>query len=87
MTADHVPLHGAPDITIDKKLIVVAGVESDEADSGDSGDGDTTDTCPIEIGTQSMKPISGLWYCPEKLGELGAAILTKAHCTVLKNLS
>ena len=65
----------------------MAGVESDEADSGDSGDGDTTDTCPIEIGTQSTKPISGLQYCPEKLGELGAAMFTKAHCTVLKKLN
>lgn len=79
--ANCVPYRGAPDITTNSVFVVVA-------DNSGSDDTDDTDTGMIEINTRSKLCLTpGLSFCPEKTGELSAAMLTKCFGSVLKDLS
>lgn len=74
-----VPLRGSPDLTIDRKIVTV-GVDQEESDL-------SSDTTSLELSSRSkLMPATGMEFCPEKLGELSAAMYTKAYCQFLKQL-
>ena len=83
ISANSVPYRGAPDITTNNKFIVVAAGVEDNLDV----ESDATDTSPIELNTgRKLNLTRGLSFCPEKTGELSAAMLTKGFCCILKTL-
>ena len=83
--ANSVPYRRAPGITTNNKCIVVAASAEDDSDS--DIESDVTDTSPIELNTgRKLNLTSGLCFCPEKIGELSATMLTKGFCCILKTL-
>jgi hypothetical protein len=86
INANCVPFRGAPDITSNNLFVVVA--DNSRSDTTDGDTTDDTDTEMIEIATRSKLSLTaGLLFCPEKAGELAAAMLTKCFCSVLKDIS
>lgn len=81
ISATCVPLRGAPDITYDNKFVSVAAIGDDEgSEISDSS------TSPVEITVGKSARVASLSFCPDKLGELSAALLTKAYCKFLRRL-
>ena len=75
-----VPLHGSPDITYDNKIVNVA-------DGTDGSNVSDSSVSPMEEVTVAKSLIvSSFNYCPDKLGELSVALLTKAYCKFLRRL-
>ncbi len=85
MKATCVPFRGAPDITTNSHILNVLGGDDEDSDSG--AQSDATDTTPLELSTGLKLTIArGTEMCPEKLGELSAAMLIKGFCHMVKDL-
>lgn len=80
-----VPFRGAPDLTTDYYFVLVMSDNlADEAD--ESTLSDATDTSPIEIANEKLSIAQSTTMCPEKLGELVSAMMTKGYCSMVKDL-
>ncbi len=84
ITANCVPLRGAPDITMDNKIVnLVTSEEESESSHSDS----STFISPMELSSRStLSKATSLCFCPDKLGELLAAMLIKAFCKAIRKL-
>lgn len=81
MSASSVPLHGSPDLTTDSTVFSI--LSDDEAYDALTDD---SDAGPVEVATTKLTVATGMKIAPEKLGELGAAMLTKAYCSMAKDI-
>lgn len=93
-----VPFRGSPDITTAKRAVInivdtpepTPELEGAEEVEGEDSGSETGSETGSDTRTMELSPLtfcSQSTYCPEKMGELTAAMMTKMYCGLLKSWS
>ena len=81
----HLYFHGAPDLVLKRKIVVVSSNEEEE-EEGAEADTSTSSCDGIANQRPPMVMALGCSLSPEKVGELLAAMITRAACKIMKHI-